>query len=40
MANTTPTEEVLQLPVVCLATADFDLTVKDIVKDKATVIGE
>ena len=33
-------EQVLALPVVCLATANFDLTVRDVVKGKATVIGK
>jgi hypothetical protein len=31
--------EICTLPVVCLKTANFDLTVGDVIKDKNTVIG-
>lgn len=32
-------EDVCALPVVCLQTANFDLNVGDIIKDKNTIIG-
>lgn len=35
----TSEQQLLRLPVVCLATANFDLTVQDVVQGKATVIG-
>ena len=42
IANPPPADtqdQVLALPVVCLATANFDLTLRDVVQGKATVIG-
>ena len=32
-------QDLLDLPVVCLSTANFDLTLKDAVEGKRTVIG-
>ena len=31
--------ELLRLPVVCLATANFDMTISDVLQGKVTVIG-
>jgi hypothetical protein len=38
-ATVTAATEVCTLPVVCLQTANFDLTVGDVIKDKNTIIG-